>query len=90
MYQKYDMSGNIFNQQKDNKTYKIIPKQFSCFNIDSKEMQLNKILNNSINDNETQIEVYNKQCYGKKCLLITFSIIMLLSVTLAIVLSIVL
>ena len=90
MYQKYDMSGNIFNQQKDNKTYKIIPKQFSCFNIDSKEMQLNKILNNSINDNETQIEIYNKQCYGKKCLLITFSIIMLLSVTLAIVLSIVL
>ena len=93
MHQKYDTSGNLFSNYKNNKSVTIIPTHFGgCFDINKKELQLKDILqgNNITSDNsyDTYDDYYC--CCRRKCMIFSTILFLIFGVTLSIIFSIVL
>ena len=93
MYQKYDMSGNIFSVPENKKPSKIIPNRVSgCFKLKNRELEIKKLFEEMIEDDSKNADSYEQYrdyscCYKTKCLLIIF-IFILIGATVGIILSI--
>lgn len=94
MYQKYDMSKNIFAIEKEDTTRRFIPTKIGgCFGIGQKEIELQQIMKGLVDSDNDHISTYDKyndySCFNKKCL-IFFTVIFVIAASItAVVIAIV-